>query len=166
MGITRLTLREGLLPRAWPLTTCATTLLVGDVGDGKPVSSTSLRMPPFSFSCELDGPIASLLGAGVTLWVVAFLNAGFLTDTFGLAMVLTPLASPLAVQTPVAEFGVPLGALEKKLRIDPFLVDPLEVCFFSDEGAGVPSDVSFLAMLVGPGGGINDSIYVKGKRQK
>jgi hypothetical protein len=141
------TLREGLLSIALSLTTC-TTLLAGVVGDGSPVSSTSCGIPPFSFSCELEGPIASLLGTGVTLPVVVFLNDGFLTETFGLAKELTPLGSLLAFQLPPVEFGVPLGALEKKLRIDPFLVDPaLEACFFREGGTGVPSIPSFLAIV-------------------
>jgi hypothetical protein len=122
-------------------------------------------MPPFSFSCELEGPIASLLGTGVTLLEVAFLNAGFLTETFGLAIELMPLASLLAVHTPDAELGVPLGALEKKLKMDPFFVDPaLEVCFLRDNGAGVSSPLSFLAIAVSRG--IEDKIYETAQRHK
>lgn len=94
---------------------------------------------------------------------MVFLNAGFLTDTFCLASELTPLASLLAVRTPVAELGVPLDALEKKLKIDPFLVDPaLEVCFMVDEGAGVSSDLSFLTIAAGRYN--NNRVYGAGLR--
>jgi hypothetical protein len=89
--------------------------------------------------------MASLLGTGVMLLAVAFLKAGFLTGTFDLS---TPLASPLVFRAPVEEPGVPLGAFEKKLRIDAFFDDPtLETCFFEDEGAGVPSDFSFFIVV-------------------
>lgn len=144
-------LRDGLLPKAVPWTTCR-TLLAGVVGDGRLVFSTSSGIPPFSFSWELEGPIASLLGTGVTFPVVVFLKDGFLTEAAGLAIELTPFGSLLAFQTPEVELGVELGALEKKLRIEPFFVDPaLEVCFLRDEGAGVTSDPSFLAMMVARG---------------
>jgi hypothetical protein len=92
--------------------------------------------------------MASLLGTGVMLLAVAFWKAGFLTGTFDLDMESTPLASPLVLRTPVEELGVPLGAFEKKLRIDAFFDDPtLETCFFEDEGAGVPSDFSFFIVV-------------------
>jgi hypothetical protein len=77
-----------------------------------------------------------------------FLKEGFFTGTLGLAIAFTPLATLLECQTPVEDFGVPLGAFEKKLRIDPFLVDPvLESCFFKDGGAGVTSAFSFFDIL-------------------
>jgi hypothetical protein len=115
-----LTFREGLLPKpiALPLTTCW-TLLAGVKGDGSPVSSTSSGIPPLSFSCELEGPIASLLATGVMLLTAVFLKAGFLTGTWGLAMALTAFEVSLAFRTPLDEFGVPdAGAFEKKLAID------------------------------------------------
>ena len=50
-------------------------------------------------------------------------------------------------QTPVAEFGVPLGALEKKLRIDPFL-EELEACFLREAGGAGVVETSFFAMTM------------------
>jgi hypothetical protein len=118
------------------------------VGDGRPVSSTSSGIPPFSFSCELAGPKASLLGTGVMVLTAVFLKAGFLMGTAGLGRALTPLASDWDFQTLVGGLGVPFGAFEKKLRIDPFFEDAaLEACFFNDEGAGVISPFSFFAMM-------------------
>jgi hypothetical protein len=147
-----LTFREGLLPNAIPLPLTACTILAGVAGDGKPLSSTSSGIPPFSFSCELDGPIASLLGTGVMFLTAVFLKAGFLTGTLGFAIALRPLGSDLVVQVPPDELGVPLvGAFEKKLRIDPFLEPALDVCFFNVDGgarAGVASvDSFFLTMM-------------------
>jgi len=142
------TFRDGLLPKAVTLllSSCATTLLAGVVGDGRPVS-TSSGTPPFSFSWELEGPIASLLGTGVMLLDAVFLKAGFFRGTLGFAIILTPLGSELEFQTPVDAFGVPLGAFEKKLRIDPFLDPEVEVCFFNDGGAGVALDLSAFTIM-------------------
>ena len=146
------TFREGLLPNAIPLLLTACTLLAGAAGDGKPLCFTSSGIPPFSFSCELEGPIASLLGTGVMFLTDVFLNAGFLTGTLGFAMALTPLGSELVVQVPPEELGVPLvGALEKKLRIDPFFDPALDVCFFKLDGgarAGVASAVSLVLPMI------------------
>src|SRR4051794_38944786 len=97
---------------ALPLTSCVTILLAGVDGDGRPVSSTS-GIPPFRFSWELEGSIASLLGTGVKLLAMFFLNAGFLTGTADLGKALTPLASDWGFQTPVDAVGVPFGAFEK-----------------------------------------------------
>lgn len=163
------TFREGLLPNAIPLPLTACTLLAGVAGDGKLVSSTSSGMPPFSFSCELDGPIASLLGTGVMFLTVVFLKEGFLTTTVGFAIALTPLGSPLAVQVPLDELGVPLaGAFEKKLRIDPFFDPALEFCFFNDEGgarAGVASEVSFFLAMVAVDCGLDRSLLETGNQK-
>lgn len=96
--------------------------------------------------------MASLLATGVMLLTAAFLNAGFLTGTLGFGMALTPLGSALAVQLLAGELGVPLtGALEKKLRIDPFFDPALEFCFFNVEGgarAGVASEGSFVGAMM------------------
>jgi hypothetical protein len=132
------------------LTACI--FLAGVAGDGNPVLSTSAGIPPFSFSCELEGPIASLLGTGVMFFTAVFLNAGFFTGTVGFAIALTPLGSELVIQVPPDELGVPLaGAFEKKLRIEPFLDPALDVSFFKVNGvprAGVASaDSFFLAMM-------------------
>jgi hypothetical protein len=140
-------LREGLLPKAKaPLTTCC-TLLAGVDGDGRPVSSTSSGIPPFSFSCELEGPIASLLGTGVRFLTAVFLKAGFLTGTAGFAIALTAFDVSLALRTPLVELGVVLeGAFEKKLWMDrwPDCGPELELCFFREGGAfaGVAVDSS------------------------
>lgn len=116
--------------------------------DSRPAHPTSNGIPPFSFSCELEGPIASLLGTGVLFLVAAFLKAGFLTGAVDLGRAFTPLASDEGLQTPVDAFGVPFGALEKKLRIEPFLDDAaLEAWFFNDGGAGVVAPFSFFAMI-------------------
>lgn len=117
------------------------------MGDGRQSLSTSFGIPPFSFSCELEGPMASLLGTGVILLATPFLNAGFLTAIVGLGKQLTPLASDWGFQTPVDEFGVPLEAFEKKFRIEPFFDATLDDCFFSDGGTGVVSPFSCLAMI-------------------
>jgi hypothetical protein len=132
------------------LTAC--TLLADVAGDGKPLSFTSSGIPPFSFSCELEGPIASLLGTGVMFLTEVFLKAGFLTGTLGFAIALIPLGSELVVQVPLEELGVPLaGAFEKKLRIDPFFDPALDVCFFKVDGgarAGVASAVSLVLPMM------------------
>jgi hypothetical protein len=135
------TLRDGLLPKAKvPLTTCW-TFLAGVDGDGRLVSSTSSGIPPFSFSCELEGPTASLLGTGVRFWTAVFLKAGFLTGTAGFAMALTAFEVSLAFRIPLVELGVAFdGAFEKKLWIDrwPDCGPELELCFLRGGGlAGV-----------------------------
>jgi hypothetical protein len=132
-----------------PLISCGTPLLAGVSGDCRPVSSTSSGIPPFSFSWELEGPAASLLGTGVVLLTTDFLKAGFFNAMGGLAMAFTPLACELDFKMPLEGVGVPSGAfLEKKLRIDPFFDPALEFCFFNDGGAGV-SDGSFFTILAG-----------------
>ena len=143
------TFREGLLLNATPLPLTTCSFLAGVAGDGKPFSVTSCGIPLFSFSCELDGPAASLLATGVMLLTTTFLNAGFLTGTLGFGIALTPLGSPLAVQVP-ADDGVALaGVFEKKLRMDPFLDPALEFCFFNvDGGPGVPSEESFFLAMI------------------
>jgi hypothetical protein len=128
------------------LTTCW-ILLAGIDGDGRPVFSTSSGIPPFSFSCELDGPMASLLGTGVTILTAVFLNAGFLTGTAGFAMALAAFEVSLAFRTPFDELDVVFeGAFEKKLWIDrcPDWDPALEFCFFREGGgfAGVTDDSS------------------------
>lgn len=76
------------------------------------------------------------------------LKAGFLTGAAALAKALTPLASDWGFHTLVEELGVPFGAFEKKLRIEPFFEDPaLETCFFNVGGAGVESPFSFFTMM-------------------
>jgi hypothetical protein len=75
-------------------------------------------MPPFSFSWELDGPIASLLGTGVMLLTVDFLNAGFFGGALGLGIALAALPA-LAFKPPLEELGVAFaGAFVKKFVID------------------------------------------------
>lgn len=75
-------------------------------------------MPPFSFSWELDGPGASLLGTGVMLLTVGFLKAGFFGGAVGLAVELFALPA-LVFKAPVEELGVlPAGVLVKKFMID------------------------------------------------
>ena len=105
-------------------------------------------MPPFSFSCELGGPIASLLGTGVMFRTADFLNAGFFTEAGVFAIAFTPFGSELAFHAPVEELGVPLGvplgALEKKLRMEAFF-EELEL-FFNDGGTGVVW-LSFFTMM-------------------
>ena len=111
------TFREGLLTiiKVLPLTTWGVRLLAGVEGDGSPVS-TSSGTPPFAFSCELSGPGASLLGAGVMLFETVFLKAGFLGGRVGFGI---ELAVSLAFNTPaevLVDFDVPFeGALVKKL---------------------------------------------------
>jgi hypothetical protein len=137
-----------------PLTTCSTFLADVD-GDGRPVFSTSSGIPPFSFSCELEGPIASLLGTGVKFLATVFLKAGFLTGTTGFAMALTAFEVSLTFRTPLDELGVVFeGAFEKKPRMDrcPDCGPELELCFFREgEGfAGVAVDSSLIfAMMSG-----------------
>ena len=81
-----------------------------------------------------------------------FLKAGFLTGTSGLARALTPLASDPGFHTPVDALGVPFGAFEKKLSIEPFFEDPaLEACLLRDGGAGVNSPFSFFTMIADGG---------------
>ena len=114
------------------------------MGDGNPVSSTSSGIPPFSFSCELDGPIASLLGTGVMLLTADLRNAGFLTGSAGFTMALTAFEGSLAFKTPVDGVGVGVGVgvllaafLPKKLWIVrcPEEGPALEFCFCKDAGA-------------------------------
>jgi hypothetical protein len=149
------TLREGLLPKAMLALTTCWTFLAGVDGDGRPVFTTSSGIPPFSFSWELDGPIASLLGTGVKFFTAVFLKAGFLTGTVGFAMALTAFEVSLAFKIPLEELGVVFeGAFEKKPRIDrcPDCGPALELCFFREgEGfAGVAVDSSLVfAMMSG-----------------
>lgn len=137
-----LTLREGLLPstRALSLAACW-TLLAGVEGDGKAVSSTSSGIPPFSFSCELDGPMASLLGTGVMLLTTDFRNAGFFTGGVGFVMALAAFEVSLAFKPPLEGVGVGVllaAFLPKKLWIVRCPDDggpALEFCFCKDGGA-------------------------------
>ena len=87
------------------MTTCFRTCLAGVVGDGRPLSTTSCGIPPFSFSCELEGPGASLLGTGVMFLMALFLKAGFLTGRAGFAMEL--LFADVSF-----DFRIPLAAVE------------------------------------------------------
>jgi hypothetical protein len=103
-------------------------------------------MPPFSFSWELDGPIASLLGTGVLLLTVDFLKAGFFGGSAGFAMALAALPA-FSFKAVLEELGVPfVGALVKKLAMDRWLdCGPLEFCFFN---VGVDFGVASVASLV------------------
>jgi len=141
------TFREGLLPREFPLTACWATLLAGVVGEGRPLS-TSSGIPPFSFSWELDGPAASLLGTGVMLLMEAFLKAGFLGGSAGFAIALVALFA-FSFRAPLEELGVPFaGAFVKKLAIDRCVdCEPLEFCFFN---VGVDFGVASVASLLFP----------------
>lgn len=69
---------------------------------------TSSGIPPFSFSWELGGPIASLLGTGVALLMAGFLNAGFFTAEvdFGFVMALAELPVPLTFNPAFDGVGV------------------------------------------------------------
>jgi hypothetical protein len=74
-------------------------------------------MPPFTFSWELGGSIASLLGTGVGFLIRVFLKAGFLGGRLAFEE-LTFLDVPLAKETPLDDDGVPPSAfLPKKLWI-------------------------------------------------
>jgi len=108
---------------------------------------TSRGVCSSSFSCELGGPTTSLLGTGVVVFPRVFLNVGFLTGRIGFDTSLPDFTSEFGFQTPVAEFGVPLGAFEKKLRIDPFL-EELEACFLSAAGGAGDDMFSFFAMTI------------------
>lgn len=130
--------------------------LAGVDGDGRPVSSTSSGIPPFSFSWELEGPIASLLGTGVKFLTALFLKAGFFTATVGFTMALTAFEVSLAFKIPLDVLGVPFeGAFEKKLCIDrcPDCGPELELCFFSEGGgfAGVALDSSLTFAIFAEG---------------
>ena len=110
-------------------------------------------MPPLSFSWELDGPIASLLGTGVALLMLGFLNAGVLTGTVGFAITLLLEEVPLVLRIPFDELGVLAEGvfLVKKLAIDCCRVaDPvLELSFFREGGglAGVAWEEEVLAIV-------------------
>jgi len=149
------TFREGLLPNAIPLPLTTYAFLAGVSGDSRQLFSTFSGIPLFSFSWELEGPMASLLATGVMLLTMVFLNVGFLTGVLGFGIALTPLGSPRLVQPPAGELGVPLaGAFEKKLRIDAFFDPTLEFCFFNVAGgAGVlaASGGSFALAMMGVG---------------
>lgn len=117
------------------------------MGEGRPLS-TSSGMPPFSFSWELEGPIASLLGTGVMLFTEAFLKVGFFGGSAGFAMALAALLT-FSFRAPLEELGVPFaGALVKKLAMDRCPdCGPLEFCFFN---VGVDFGVASVASLLFP----------------
>lgn len=119
------TFREGLLCKTKPLisTICSTALLAVAGGDDEQ-SSTSVGIPPFSFSCELSGSMLSLLGTGVLLFWTGFLNWGLFTVLLGLGVDFVLFADPLGCKTPPGEsvegfwVGVVAGFFEKNPRID------------------------------------------------
>jgi hypothetical protein len=129
-------------------------LLACVTGDSRAESSTSLGIPPFSFSCELGGPAASLLGTGVKFLMVDFLNTGFVIIGTNGFEALTLLDVSLASETPLDEVGVPLPArFVKKLAMlrCPFCEPALEACFFNEGGGrdGVAVEESFGFPILG-----------------
>lgn len=115
------------------------------MGEGSPDSSTSSGKP---FSCELEGPIASLLGTGVVIVLTEFfLKAGFLTELRGIALMAFEVS--LACRTPFDDAFEGVGVLEesfleKKLRMLPFWEDG--VARSVARGAGVAL-FSFFTMM-------------------
>lgn len=129
-----LTFREGLLPRDKLLGLAASLTLFA--GDDKATSSAG--MPPFSFSCELEGFCISLLGIGVMLLTAVFLKAGFLMVEASFAMVLLIFVEPFVFKAPLDAVGVLFAEdLEKKPRIEAWFLfaDALELCFLRVGGA-------------------------------
>lgn len=147
-------MREGLLPATELLN--YTTPLAFAFLEHKYNPPTSVTAPFSSpFSCELDGPIASLLGTGVAFLILGFWKAGVLTGTVGFAITLLFDEVLLVLRIPLdAVLGVPSTGvfLVKKLLIDRCTgpVEPvLEFSFLRDGGglAGVARELEGLTIL-------------------
>lgn len=138
---------EGLLPTTKLFFAAAWTCLAGVFGVGSSADSPPSAIEANSFSCELEGPAASLLGTGVELLkvLVDFLKAGFLIGCAGLGVVLEFAEALLGFSMPLEEeVGVPSddGFLKKEVSVRCLESDPtLEFAFLRDGGgrAGVES---------------------------